>query len=64
MTPSSPGLHRLGLLLPSEWLPLVWGGEAPQFADESEAKAVLTGALARAPALSAACRCERSRRWD
>jgi uncharacterized protein len=29
------------LVLPSEWLPLVWGGEAPEFADESEAKAVL-----------------------
>ena len=26
------------LVLPSEWLPLVWGGEAPEFADESEAK--------------------------
>jgi hypothetical protein len=25
-------------VLPSEWLPLVWGGEAPEFADESEAK--------------------------
>jgi uncharacterized protein len=22
------------LVLPSEWLPLVWGGEAPEFADE------------------------------
>jgi len=47
MTPSSPGLHWLGLLLPSEWLPLVWGGEAPQFADESEAKAVLGAIMAR-----------------
>jgi uncharacterized protein len=26
------------LVLPSEWLPLVWDGEAPEFADESEAK--------------------------
>jgi hypothetical protein len=23
-------------MLPSEWLPLVWGGEAPEFADEGE----------------------------
>src|SRR5262245_65598401 len=35
------------LVLPSEWLPLVWGGEAPEFADESEAKAVLGAIMAR-----------------
>jgi len=35
------------LVLPSEWLPLVWGGEAPEFADESEAKAVLAAIMAR-----------------
>jgi uncharacterized protein len=35
------------LVLPSEWLPLVWGGEAPEFADEDEAKAVLGAIMAR-----------------
>src|SRR5436305_13381290 len=35
------------LVLPSEWLPLVWGGEAPEFADEGEAKAVLGAIMAR-----------------
>jgi yecA family protein len=35
------------LVLPSEWLPLVWGGEAPEFADESEAKAVLGAIMSR-----------------
>jgi uncharacterized protein len=35
------------LVLPSEWLPLVWGGEAPGFADEGEAKAVLGAIMAR-----------------
>jgi uncharacterized protein len=35
------------LVLPSEWLPLVWGGEPPEFADESEAKAVLGAIMGR-----------------
>jgi uncharacterized protein len=35
------------LVLPSEWLPLVWGGEAPEFADESEAKVVLGAIMGR-----------------
>jgi uncharacterized protein len=35
------------LVLPSEWLPLVWGGEAPEFADEAEAKAVLGAIMSR-----------------
>jgi uncharacterized protein len=35
------------LVLPSEWLPLVWGGEAPEFADESEATAVLGAIMGR-----------------
>jgi uncharacterized protein len=35
------------LILPSEWLPLVWGGEAPEFADEGEAKVVLGTIMAR-----------------
>ena len=29
------------LVMPSEWLPLVFGGDAPEFADEAEAKAIL-----------------------
>jgi uncharacterized protein len=29
------------LVLPGEWLPLIWGGEGPEFADEAEAKAIL-----------------------
>ena len=29
------------LVLPSEWLPLVWSDEAPEFADENEANAIL-----------------------
>ena len=29
------------LIKPSEWLPVVWGGEQPVFADENEAQAVL-----------------------
>lgn len=35
------------LVLPSEWLPLVWGGEAPEFADEGEAKAILGAIMTR-----------------
>ncbi len=35
------------LVLPSEWLPLIWGGEAPEFADEGEAKAILGSIMGR-----------------
>jgi uncharacterized protein len=35
------------LVLPSEWLPLIWGGDAPEFADEDEAKAILAIIMAR-----------------
>ena len=35
------------LILPSEWLPLVWGGETPEFADEAEAKAILGAIMGR-----------------
>jgi uncharacterized protein len=35
------------LILPSEWLPLIWGGEAPEFADEDEAKAILGTIMGR-----------------
>jgi len=27
--------------IPSEWLPVVFGGNAPEFADEAEAKAII-----------------------
>lgn len=35
------------LLMPSEWLPLVFGGDAPEFADEAEAKAILGTIMGR-----------------
>jgi uncharacterized protein len=35
------------LVLPSEWLPLIFGGEAPEFADEAEAKAILGTVMGR-----------------
>ncbi|MBA3810866.1 MAG: UPF0149 family protein [Caulobacteraceae bacterium] len=34
-------------IMPSEWLPLVWGGEAPVFADGQEAQAVLGAIMSR-----------------
>jgi len=35
------------LVLPSEWLPLIWGGDAPEFTDEAEAKAILGTIMGR-----------------
>jgi uncharacterized protein len=35
------------LVLPSEWLPLIWGGEAPEFVDENEANAILGAIMGR-----------------
>jgi uncharacterized protein len=35
------------LVMPSEWLPVVWGGEEPVFADGEEAQAVIGGILSR-----------------
>jgi len=35
------------LVMPSEWLPLIWSGEAPEFADEAEAKAILGTIMGR-----------------
>ncbi len=35
------------LVLPSEWLPVIWGGEAPEFADENEAKVILGAIMGR-----------------
>ncbi len=34
-------------VMPSEWLPVVWGGEDPAFADEAEAQVVLGGIMSR-----------------
>ena len=30
------------LIMPSEWLPCVWGGEAPRFANEEQARLILS----------------------
>jgi uncharacterized protein len=35
------------LVRPSEWLPLVWGGEAPEFASLDEANAILGAIMCR-----------------
>ncbi len=35
------------LLLPSEWLPVIWGAAAPEFSDEAEARAVLGAIMGR-----------------
>jgi len=35
------------LILPSEWLPAVWGGEQPEFADRAEAQAILGTIMGR-----------------
>ena len=35
------------LIKPSEWLPVVWGGEQPVFADQNEAQAVLDAIMNR-----------------
>ena len=35
------------LVLPSEWLPLIFGGDAPEFADQDEAKTILGAIMGR-----------------
>ena len=35
------------LVMPSEWLPVIWDGEAPEFADEAEAQAILGAIMGR-----------------
>jgi uncharacterized protein len=35
------------LIMPSEWLPVVWGGEEPVFDDDRETQAVLGGIMSR-----------------
>jgi uncharacterized protein len=35
------------LVMPSEWLPVIWGDEEPIFADEAQMQAVLGGILSR-----------------
>lgn len=34
-------------VMPSEWLPLIFGGEVPEFTDEAEAEAVLSAIMGR-----------------
>jgi uncharacterized protein len=34
-------------ILPSEWLPIIWGGDEPDFADISEAQTILNTIMAR-----------------
>jgi uncharacterized protein len=34
-------------VMPSEWLPLVWGGEEPVFADEEQARSVIGALMGR-----------------
>jgi len=36
-----------GLVLPSEWLPPIWGGDGPDFADLDEASAILASIMGR-----------------
>jgi uncharacterized protein len=35
------------LVMPSEWLPVIWGGDAPEFADKAEAQAILGTIMGR-----------------
>jgi uncharacterized protein len=35
------------LIMPSEWLPVIWGGEEPEFADTDEATTVLDAIMGR-----------------
>ena len=35
------------VIIPSEWLPIIWGYDEPVFTDEAEAQAVLGGILSR-----------------
>ena len=35
------------VVMPSEWLPIVFGGDSPEFADEVEAKAILGAIMVR-----------------
>lgn len=35
------------LILPSEWLPVIWGGEEPEFASEDEMRTVLGSIMGR-----------------
>jgi uncharacterized protein len=41
------GLAIGPMVPPSEWLPLIWGGDAPEFADLDEANAILAHMMAR-----------------
>ncbi len=35
------------LIQPSEWMPVVWGGESPEFADDAQATTILGAVLGR-----------------
>ena len=35
------------LIMPSEWLPMIWGDDEPVFTDEAQMQAVLGGILSR-----------------
>ncbi len=35
------------LIKPSEWLPVVWGGESPEFSDDAQATTILGAILGR-----------------
>jgi uncharacterized protein len=35
------------MILPSEWLPIIWGGDEPEFADIGEAQSILGTIMAR-----------------
>jgi uncharacterized protein len=41
------------LILPSEWLPVIWGGDQPQFQTEAEMRAVLGTIMGRYNAIAA-----------
>ena len=42
------------LIMPSEWLPRVWGGEAPKFANEEQAGLILSTIMGRYNEIAAA----------
>ncbi|HEY3778040.1 MAG TPA: UPF0149 family protein [Rhizomicrobium sp.] len=44
------------LIMPSEWLPAIFGGEMPEFADEQEAKMVIGTIMSRSLQIAAAIR--------
>ena len=45
------------LILPSEWLPIIWGGAEPEFASDDEMRAVLGVIMARYNEIVACLKC-------